>query len=84
MNEAAGKEANNPTPEIEPENRQPGDRTRLPELAWDIGTAYDFFISLSVLHTPEEFGLRASWAAGVRSRLSSAHRKTLLAHLDLC
>ena len=60
-----------------------------PVLNWDIGTAYDFFLSLHVLHRPEDFGLRASWAAGVRSRLSPAERKTLVAadklvHVPLC
>jgi len=48
-----------------------------PALKWDVGTAYDFFISLTVLHEPEEFGLRASWAAGVRSRLPAAERRFL-------
>jgi len=46
-------------------------------LSWDIGTAYDFFDSLEVLHNPEQYGLRASWAAGVRSRLPTAERKLL-------
>ena len=50
------------------------DQTRL---SWDIGTAYDFFISLEVLHNPDDYGLRASWAAGVRSRLPTAERKFL-------
>jgi DNA-binding transcriptional ArsR family regulator len=48
-----------------------------PVISWDIGTAYDLFISLYVLHHPEEFGLRAPWAAGVRSRLNSRERSTL-------
>ncbi len=48
-----------------------------PHLAWDIGTAYDLFISLYVLHRPDDFGLRPSWAAGVRSRLPPEDRKTL-------
>lgn len=46
-------------------------------IAWDIATAYDFFISLIVLHEPEKYGLRASWAAGVRSRLPAAERDLL-------
>lgn len=46
-------------------------------IEWDIGTAYDFFISLSVLHEPEKFGLRGSWAAGVRSRLPAPERDLL-------
>ncbi|MGW8249817.1 MAG: ArsR/SmtB family transcription factor, partial [Anaerolineales bacterium] len=41
------------------------------------GTAYDFFMSMEVLHHPDEFGLRASWAAGVRSRLPAEERKFL-------
>jgi len=48
-----------------------------PRLLWDIGTAYDLFVSLDVLHNPDHYGLRASWAAGVRSRLSAAERKFL-------
>lgn len=44
---------------------------------WDIGTAYDFFMSLHVLHNPERVGLRGSWAAGVRSRLPLRERKIL-------
>lgn len=48
-----------------------------PHLSWDQGTAYDLFISLHVLHEPEKFGLRPSWAAGVRSRISTTERKTL-------
>jgi hypothetical protein len=46
-------------------------------IEWDIGTAYDFFVSLSVLHNPEKFGVRGSWAAGVRSRLPQAERELL-------
>jgi DNA-binding transcriptional ArsR family regulator len=47
------------------------------KLIWDIGTAYELFISLYVLHEPEFFGIRASWAAGVRSRIPAADRKLL-------
>ncbi len=46
-------------------------------VTWDIGTAYDMFVSLAVLHDPETFGLRGSWAAGVRSRLPAAEREFL-------
>jgi DNA-binding transcriptional ArsR family regulator len=48
-----------------------------PRLSWDFGTAYDLFVSLAVLHRPDDFGLRPSWAAGVRSRLPAAERRTL-------
>ena len=48
-----------------------------PLIQWDWGTAYDLFASLHVLHHPEKFGLRGSWAAGVRSRLTAAQRTTL-------
>lgn len=48
-----------------------------PELIWELGTAYDFFISLEILHRPEEFGLRPSWAAGVRSRVPGEERRAL-------
>ena len=53
------------------------DTTSSPEILWDSGTAYDFFASLWAIHTPGEYGLRASWAAGVRSRLSTSARETL-------
>jgi len=46
-------------------------------LLWDVGTAYELFVSLSVLHKTEQHGLRPSWAAGVRSRIPSAERKFL-------
>jgi hypothetical protein len=48
-----------------------------PRLLWQIGTAYDLFISLLVLNEPEDYGLRGSWAAGVRSRLPANERKVL-------
>ena len=40
-----------------------------PNILWDKGSAYDLFTSLYILHRPDEYGLRPSWAAGVRSRL---------------
>ncbi|MFO7664792.1 MAG: winged helix-turn-helix domain-containing protein [Chloroflexota bacterium] len=49
---------------------------------WDIGTAYDLFVSLSVLHNPEKFGVRGSWAAGVRSRLPQPERELLQKVVD--
>ncbi len=42
---------------------------KTPQLKWDIGTGFDLFVSLDVLHDPATFGLRGQWAAGVRSRL---------------
>lgn len=47
------------------------------QLSWDIGTAYDFFVSIDVLHEPKVFGVRSAWAAGVRARLSSDERAAL-------
>ena len=52
-------------------------------ILWDLGTAYDLFASLTVLHQPDRFGLRASWAAGVRSRLPAPHRQVLEEAHDL-
>lgn len=46
-------------------------------LFWDSGTTYDLFVSLNVLNRPIKFGLRPSWAAGVRSRLPIAQRQFL-------
>jgi DNA-binding transcriptional ArsR family regulator len=48
-----------------------------PEIRWDKGTAYDLFVSLRVIHRPDEFGLRPSWAAGVRSRIPAHLRGAL-------
>ncbi len=48
-----------------------------PRLLWDWGTAYDFFHSLGILHHPSKFGVRGSWAAGVRARLPAAEREIL-------
>lgn len=50
-----------------------------PRLRWDTGTGYDLVVSLYVLHHPASFGLRASWAAGVRSRIASPGREALAA-----
>jgi DNA-binding transcriptional ArsR family regulator len=46
-------------------------------IQWKTGTAFDFFVSLAVLHQPAIFGLRPSWAAGVRQRLSNPNREML-------
>lgn len=51
--------------------------TTIPRLTWDIGTAYDFFVSLHTLHHPKRFGLRGAWAVGVRSRLPTQEREFL-------
>lgn len=48
-----------------------------PQLTWEIGTAYDLFTSLDVIHNPARYGLRGSWAAGVRSRLPVEPREFL-------
>ena len=47
------------------------------KIYWDSSTAYDFFISLFVLHNPDRFGLRPQWAAGVRARIPEPHRQLL-------
>lgn len=44
---------------------------------WRSGTAFDLFMSLDVLHDPAKYGLRGSWAAGVRSRIPAAERGVL-------
>ncbi|MFZ1043404.1 MAG: metalloregulator ArsR/SmtB family transcription factor [Anaerolineales bacterium] len=46
-------------------------------LTWDVGTAYELFVSLHVLHEPELFDLRPSWAAKIRSRIPTAERMFL-------
>ncbi len=47
------------------------------KLLWDLGTAYDLFISIEVLHSPGEYDLPGAWTAGMRARLGAAERKTL-------
>jgi len=65
---------------------EPREVTFQPMLFWDSGTAYDFFVSLKVLHEPTSFGVRAAWAAGMRSRLPAEARETLeqLHQLKFC
>lgn len=46
-------------------------------LVWDFGTAYELFVSLHVLHEPEFYDLRPSWAAKIRSRIPTAERTFL-------
>jgi DNA-binding transcriptional ArsR family regulator len=53
------------------------DKSRDITLGWDCGSAYELFVSLNVLHNPEYHGVRASWAAGIRSRIPTADRKFL-------
>ena len=52
-------------------------KSNRPTIQWEIGTAYELFVSLHVLHWPEHYGLRASWAAGIRSRIPAVERKFL-------
>jgi DNA-binding transcriptional ArsR family regulator len=59
------------------DSKEGGSMEETQELIWDCGTAYDLFVSLEVLHEPAEFGVRASWAAGVRARLPGAEREIL-------
>ncbi len=61
----------------EKEKNRAGIKEKYPFISWDIGTAYDLFISLHVLHHPDRFGLRPPWAAGVRSRLTTNERQIL-------
>ena len=56
---------------------------KIPRLTWEIGTAYDLMMSIEVLHNPESFGLRPSWAAGVRSRVPASQRSVLEDSLKL-
>ncbi len=46
-------------------------------LSWDVGTAYELFVSLHVLHEPERYDLRPSWTAKIRSRIPTAERTFL-------
>jgi DNA-binding transcriptional ArsR family regulator len=46
-------------------------------LSWDVGTAYELFVSLLVLHEPERYDLRPSWAAKIRARIPTTERTFL-------
>lgn len=59
-----------------------GKSDKYPEIVWDFGTAYDFFVSLLILHQPADFGLRSAWAAGMRQRLPTRDREVLEAFQD--
>jgi len=48
-----------------------------PTIRWELATSYELFMSLHVLHMPEYYGIRASWAAGIRSRIPAVERKFL-------
>ncbi|MFC2030037.1 ArsR/SmtB family transcription factor [Chloroflexota bacterium] len=54
-----------------------------PQLLWDLGTAYDLFMSLVVLHEPADFGARGAWTAGVRARIPEGKREILEQSLEL-
>ncbi len=47
------------------------------DVVWDLGTAYDLFVSLGVLHHPSRYGLRGTWARGIRARLPAEQRAFL-------
>ncbi len=47
------------------------------QLSWDVGTAYELFVSLNVLHEPDHFDVRQSWAAKIRSRIPVPERTFL-------
>ncbi len=55
---------------------------KTPQLTWEINTAYDLFTSLEVIHDPARYGLRGSWAAGVRSRLPAEQREFLQSAIE--
>lgn len=57
--------------------RSAKDKMTPPQLLWDLGTAYDLFVSLQVLHHPADYGVRGAWTAGVRARLPATERETL-------
>jgi DNA-binding transcriptional ArsR family regulator len=59
-----------------------GKSNKYPEITWDFGTAYDFFVSLLILHRPTDFGLRSAWAAGMRQRLPTRDRDVLESFQD--
>lgn len=60
-----------------PADRQTMEQVEPTAIEWEFGTAYEMFISLHVFHRPDYYGIRASWAAGVRSRIPAPERKLL-------
>ncbi len=46
-------------------------------LVWEWGTGYDMFMSMAVLHHPNDFGVDGMWASGIRSRLPAEAREIL-------
>ena len=48
-----------------------------PEIQWELGTAYDLFISLEALHDPARFGIRKARAVGMRARVGQGEREIL-------
>lgn len=52
-------------------------------IQWQLNTGIDLFVSLRVIQFPEKGGVRASWAAGVRSRLAPESRDTLALTADI-
>lgn len=64
-------------------NSRQADSTKI---TMDVGTAYDFFQSLFVLHSPKKFALRGAWASGMLARLTSESRETFNAtrHVITC
>ncbi len=47
------------------------------KITMDVGTAYDFLVSLYVLHRPKQFGVRGAWASGMLARLTAESREVL-------
>jgi hypothetical protein len=56
-----------------PKSREAGST----KITTDVGTAYDFFTSLYVLHEPKKFAVRGAWASGMLARLTAESRETL-------
>jgi DNA-binding transcriptional ArsR family regulator len=46
-------------------------------LDWDVGTAYEFMLSLRAIFLPKDYAIPAPWAAGVRKRLSPQGQRDL-------
>ena len=53
-----------------------------PRVLFDLGTGYELFACLFVIHKAADYGVRPSWAAGVRSRLSADVREMLANIID--
>src|SRR5437588_7872805 len=60
-----------------PSNEVKGPQSKIQNIEWDLGTAYDLLLSVHTILKPKDHGVPAPWAAGVRKRLSPQGQREL-------